>query len=89
MPIIITLLGLIILCGVFYKLSTFYSSKIFLTLHSITFTILACVLYPLFVKKSGLYIFSTFVFFLPIIFTIRLFEINQQKMKEQKMRQMN
>lgn len=89
MPIIITLLGLIILCRVFYKLSAFYSSKIFLTLHSITFIILACVLYPLLVRKSGLYIFSTFVFFLPIIFTIRLFEINQQKMKEQKMRQMN
>lgn len=89
MTTIIILAGLIVLCAIFYRLSVLYSSKVFLTLHYIVFMIFACVLYPIFVKKSGLYIFSTFLFFLPIISTLRLFEMNKQKAKERKMRAIN
>lgn len=89
MTTIIILAGLIVLCAIFYRLSVLYSSKVFLTLHYIVFMIFACVLYPILVKKSGLYIFSTFLFFLPIISTLRLFEINKQKAKERKMRAIN
>lgn len=89
MPTIIILAGLLILCVIFYRLSTSYSSKIFLILHSIVFMLFACILYPILVQKSGLYIFSTFPFFLPIISTLRLFEKNKQKAKERKMRAIN
>jgi uncharacterized membrane protein len=87
MSIIIILAGLFVLCVAFYRISVSSSNKVFLILHSIAFMLLACVLYPILVKKSGLYIFSTFLFFLPIISTLRLFETNQQKAKERRMRE--
>lgn len=86
---IIILAVLLVLCVIFYRLSVSYSSKIFLILHAIVFMLLACVLYPILVQKSGLYIFSTFPFFLPIISSLRLFEMNKQKAKERKMREIN
>ena len=89
MPTIIISSGLLVLCAVFYRISLFYSSKVFLSLHSIVFMLFACVSYPILVKKSGLYIFSTFLFFLPIVSTLRLFETNQQKAKERRMREIS
>lgn len=87
MPVIILLVSSLALSVIFYKISLLHNSKTFLILHFIVFMIFACVAYPILAKRIGLYIFSTFLFFLPIISTLRLFEINKQKAKERKMRE--
>jgi len=89
MSTIIILTGLFVMSILFYKISVIHSNKFFLILHFISFMIFACILYPMLAKKSGLFILSTFLFFLPIISTLRLYEISKQKTKEQKMREFN
>lgn len=83
------LLIFFVLAIVFYKLSGTNSNKIFLVLHFVTFMGFAALLYPLLVKQADMYVLTMFPFFLPMISTLRLYEINNQKTKEQKMREIH
>lgn len=73
--------------ALFYKLSITHGNKIFLFLHFIAFLGMASVLYPTFAKTSGLYVITLFPFFLPMMTTLRGYEIHKQKMREREMRE--
>lgn len=72
--------------ALFYKLSITHGNKIFLFLHFVAFLGIPSVLYPTFAKISGLYVITLFPFFLPIMTTLRGYEIHKQKMREREMR---